>query len=267
MSGARQIVAPAIAGTHIRGMKPPATRIAVITAAVVLGAATLGCGALSQAKQAVDNLSTVADLAQKLGNSDKLTFTAEYRLPEGAAATVVQQPPNVAVIGKDGRFIYTADALYLCDKKSKPATCQKTANTSAGADMDQTSAAYLSAVAGAGFVSAPYALVILTAASVAPGAKVDKSEKKIAGLNSICLHVTGVPADNDPKSADLKEFTACVADNGLLTLFSGTDTGGTTLSVEMTRYSDTADANAFKPPAGYQVIDVDQLQPNKQTGK
>lgn len=233
-------------------------RIATITAAVALGVATLGCGLLSQARQAVNNLSTVADLAQKLANASKLTYTADYKLDDQSVATVVQQPPNAAVVGKNGRFIFTPDAIYLCDTK-KPATCQMTANT-AGSQLDQTSAAYLSSVAGTGFVSAPVALVIMTAASVAPGARVERSERTIAGLTSICLEVTGIPADNDPKSADLTQFSACVSDSGLLTSFAGTDSAGTKLAVEMTRYSETADANAFKPPAGYQVVDVDQLQ-------
>jgi hypothetical protein len=237
-------------------MKLAATRIAIIT---VLGVTALGCGVISQAKQAVDNLATVADLANKLGTSSTLTYTADYKLDDQTVATVVQQPPSVAVMGKDGRFIFTQDAIYLCDKKKKPATCQKTANT-AGPQLDQTSAAYLPAVAGTGFVSAPVALVILTAASVAPGATVEKSERTIAGLKSTCLKVSGIPEDKDPKTVDLREFSACVSDNGLLTSFSGVDSAGTRLAVEMSRYSETVDAKAFQPPAAYQIVDVDRLK-------
>jgi hypothetical protein len=116
-------------------------------------------------------------------------------------------------------------------------------------------------VAGAGFISAPIALVLLTAASVTPGVTVDKSERKIAGQQSSCLKVSGIKPDEDPNSADVQEFTACVADNGLLTLFSGKDTAGTDVSVEMTKFSDKADPKAFEPPAGYKIVEVDQLEP------
>jgi hypothetical protein len=241
-------------------MKLAASRITTITAAVVLGAATLGCGVLSQAKQAVDNLSTVADLVDRLGKASQLTFTAEYKLDDKTTATVVQQPPNFAVLGKDGRYIFTQDAIYLCDKKTKPATCQKSPNN-VDAKLDESSSAYQWAVAGPSFVSAPFVVVMMTAASIAPGVKVDKSERKIAGLQSTCLKITGIPADTDPNTPDLKDFSACVSDNGLLTSFSGTESaGGRNLAVEMTSYKESADPAAFKPPAGYKVVETDQIQ-------
>src|SRR5689334_14033984 len=75
LSDGRQIVASPGDSPHIRGMKL-VTRIAIIAAAVSLGAATLGCGIISQVKQAANNLETVTEVAQKLGDSTKLTFTA-----------------------------------------------------------------------------------------------------------------------------------------------------------------------------------------------
>jgi hypothetical protein len=240
-------------------MKLALTRTAVFTAAAVLGTATLGCGIVSQVKQAADNLTAVTDAAQKLGDMSKLTFTADYKLQDGSTATVVQQPPNAAFVGRDGRFIFTADAMYLCSKKDNAPSCQKTRNTS-GSDLDATAAGYIPGAVGAGFISAPIAVGMMTVAAVTPGAKVDKSDRKIGGLSSTCLKVTGIRPDDDPNTADVKEFTVCIADNGLLTQFSGVDSRNEKVDVELTKYAETADPKQFQPPAGYKIIDVEALQ-------
>jgi hypothetical protein len=241
------------------GMTFPASRIATVTAAVAVAATLLGCGVLSQVKQAASNITTISDLAEKLGKADKLTFTAEYKLSDGSVASVVQQPPNSAYVGRNGRFIVTADAFYLCGTGNGAMSCQKTANT--GGSLDAANAGLIPSVAGAGFVSAPIALALLTAASISPGAKVDKTERKIAGQSSTCIKVSGIKGDNDPSTSDVKDFSACVTDSGLLASFSGDLNNGEHASIEMTRYSGSADAKAFAPPAGAQVVDVDRLQP------
>ena len=239
---------------------PPLSRIASVTAAVALGATALGCGVIGRVKQAADNITTVSELAEKLGNSEKLTFTADYKLSDGSTSQVVQQPPNAAYIGKEGRFIVTADTFYLCSTDSGAMKCQKSKNT--GGQLDAAQAGLIPGVAGAGFVSAPVAVALLTAASLAPGAKVDKSTRKIAGQNSTCVKISGIKSDSSPGTDELKDFTACVTDSGLLSAFEGTLTDGKHASIEMTKYSGTADAKAFEPPAGAEIVDVDNLEPS-----
>jgi len=229
-------------------------------AAVALAATALGCGVISRVKQAADNITTVGELAKKLGNSDKLTFTAEYKLSDGSTATVVQQPPDAAYLGKDGRFIVTADSLYLCGTTDGKVSCQKSENTTG--QLDAGDAGLIPGVAGAGFVSAPVAVAVLTAASLAPGATVAKTTRKIAGQDSTCVKVSGIKTDASPGTADVKDFTACVTDGGLLASFAGTLTDGTNASIELTRYSGSADVAAFAPPAGAQIVDVETLQPS-----
>jgi hypothetical protein len=235
------------------------SRVVVVIAAAVVGAGTLGCGVVSKAKQAVENVSAISDLADKLGKSDQLTYTGTYKMDDGSTATVVQEPPKAAFIGKSGRFILTEDALLLCNGTGSKVACQRSPNQNkVAASADQ--AAYVSAVAGGGFISAPMAVAVMTAAAVVPGTKIDKSEKKIAGVNSTCLHVTGIPADKDPNAVTAKEFTVCVGDNGVLTTFTGVGTDNKKIGVELTKFAGKVDEKSFVPPAGAKIVDVQDIQ-------
>lgn len=235
------------------------SRAVVVIAAAVVSAGTLGCGVVSKAKQAVENVSAISDLADKLGKSDQLTYTGTYKMDDGSTATVVQEPPKAAFVGKSGRFILTEDALLLCSGTGSKVACQRSPNQNkVAASADQ--AAYVSAVAGGGFISAPMAVAVMTAAAVVPGTKIDKSEKKVAGVNSTCLHVTGIPADKDPNAVTAKEFTVCVGDNGVLTTFTGVGTDNKKIGVELTRFSSKVDEKAFVPPAGAKIVDVQDIQ-------
>jgi hypothetical protein len=241
-------------------MNRAGSRIAIVTAAVALSATSLGCGFLSQAKQTVENVAAISDLADKLGKSDGLTFTAEYALDDKSVATVVQQPPKAAFIGKQGRFILTEESLLMCTGTGSKTACQRSPNTTqASSSADQ--AAMMSAIAGGGFINTPMALALMTAAAVIPGTNVDKSERTIAGLNSTCLKVTGIPDDGDPNSVQAKDFTVCVADNGVLTHFTGTGTDNVKLGVELSKFSTTVNASAFAVPAGTKIVDVGEIQP------
>jgi hypothetical protein len=232
------------------------TRAAVVAAAIVLGAATLGCGFIANVGNAVDNLAAVGDLTDKLGKSASLTFTATYSLVDGSGtATVVQQPPKAAFAGKDGTFILTGDALLMCTG-SPAVTCQRAPNAGA----DQAPAEYVSAVAGGGFISAPMAITMITAASVVPGVEIDESSREIAGLAGTCLRATGISSQAQAQGGvDLKELTVCVADNGVLTAFSGVGTDDSRIGVELHTYSTTVNQAAFAPPAGAKVVDVAEL--------
>jgi hypothetical protein len=244
-------------------MTRSAFRASVVVAAAVLGAGALGCGVVSKAKQAVSNVSQMTDVADKLGKSGKLTYSATYKLDDGTTAQVVQQPPNSAFLGKAGRFVLTDASLLWCTTTAKVTTCQRKANTSkiaASADQSQ----YLTAIAGGGFINTPMAVGVLTAAAIVPGVKFDESTVNIAGLSSTCLHVTNIPT-NDTNSADVsaKEFTVCVGDNGVLTRFTGLGTDGKRQGVMLAKFGTSVDANAFKAPAGAKIVDVESLDAPK----
>ena len=92
-------------------MTTTSRRIALIAAAATLGTFSLGCGIV---QNAVDTANTLGEFTDRLGKASSLTYTAEYRT-DGGTVTLVQQPPNFAVLHGDGRLILTADAMTICD--------------------------------------------------------------------------------------------------------------------------------------------------------
>jgi len=241
-------------------MSRTATRLLATAAALLLGAGALGCGPVGQVKQAADNVTAISNLADRLGKSGQLTFTADYKNVSGSegdgkTTMKVQEPPKAAYLAADGRFILTEDTLYQCSGKAgQKVVCQKSP-VQTGDLSKSDRAAYISAVAGGGFISAEMALALMTAAAVVPGVKIAENTATIAGQKSDCLDVTDIPRDQDPNAVTAKEFHVCVSENGLLTRFKGVGTDDKAIGVELTKYSDKVDPQAFVPPKGAQIIE------------
>lgn len=238
--------------------RPVRNRVLVGLVATVLAAGSLGCGVLNQAEEILGAAQVFSEFTDRLRNGATLTYTAEYRATGGETMTLVQQPPKSAYLAKSGKLIFTGDTTYLCGEENGVMTCQKSNNTS----TDNTAnAGIISGIAGPGFVTPQIALALILAAAVVPGAKVTKSEKKIAGQNSLCATASGLDAAADPSDTDApKDFTVCVTDAGVLASFSGTSTNGETVALEMTSFKESADPSAFEPPAGAKIVEVDQIQ-------
>jgi hypothetical protein len=234
---------------------PRKSLLAGFTAAVLV-TGSLGCGAIRAAKNVGENLSTLGDFADKLKKSETLTYQADYKLADGTKVTVAQKPPATAAVGDNGRFLANQEAFYFCDTKQSELTCTKSANTSGEAYDTSTAAAW--GGVGAGFVSAPLALVLLTGALLVPTAKVDKSSSKIVGQKSDCVKVSNLgQAQDNTSDEDLDEFTVCISDQGVLTRFSGKSNKGETKQVEMTSYATKVDDSLLKVPANAKIVDVD----------
>lgn len=245
------------AGPTLACMKLPRLRtIAFGAAATVAVAATLGCGFLSAASNLAGNLTTISDLADKITNSEHATFQATYKLQDGTSVVVAQQPPNSATVGGKGRFIATPDAYYVCDKATGSWVCQKAPTNGS---TDTGNAALATGLAGEGFISAPLAVAVLTAALVVPNAHVDKSTETIAGQKSSCARVSNLAQAQQNESTKVSDFSVCVTDSGVLARFEGTLTDGTKANIELTAYSGTVDSGLFAPPAGAKINDVGQL--------
>jgi hypothetical protein len=245
----------------IPGMTYPRPRLIAFTvAAALVATALLGCGLLASAKNVIKNASTLSDLAEKITKSETATYQADYLESDGSTVTVAQQPPSSAYVSSTGRFITTADFVYLCDTENGQMVCQKSANTS-GSTPDSQDATLAAGVLGAGFVSGPLALVVLTAAILVPTAKVAKSTKTIAGQSSTCAEVTNLQAaQSGPADQTLSDFTVCVTDaSGVLSRFAGTLADGTKADITLTKYSSSVDQTLFAPPPGATVTDVDTL--------
>jgi hypothetical protein len=231
--------------------------IAFAAAAAVAVTATLGCGFLSAASNLAGNISTLSDFADKITKSETATFQATYKLQDGTSVTVAQKPPNAATVSDKGVFVATADSFYLCDKSSGSWVCQKSPNNNGSSTTDPAAA---SAMAGNGFISAPLAVAVLTAAIVVPNAHVDKSTQTIAGQNSTCAKVSNLAqAQQGNETSKVSDFTVCITDSGVLARFEGTTTDGTKANVELTKYSGSVDDSLLQPPAGAQINDVGQL--------
>jgi hypothetical protein len=233
--------------------------IAFATAATVAVTATLGCGFLSAASNLAGNISTLSDFADKITKSEHATFQATYKLQDGTSVTVAQKPPNSATVSDKGTYVSTAEAFYLCDKEDSGWVCQKSpaaGETNTGGDPTLATTA-----AGDGFISAPLAVAVLTAALVVPSAHVDKSTATIAGQKSTCAKVSNLAqAQQGTESSKVSDFTVCITDSGVLARFAGTATDGTKANIELTNYSGSVDDKLFQPPAGAQINDVGQLE-------
>ncbi len=238
-------------------MRHPRTRVLAIVTASVLAVASMGCGLLRSARNVTANAATLGELSDKLSKAEKLTFQAQYKLDDGSIVTVAQKPPNSASVSDKGRFIVTADAFYLCDKQDSGLVCQKSPRQSG--DLSAGDAGLAASVAGAGFISGPMALVLLTAAVIIPTAKVSKSSATIAGQNSTCATVSNLESAQQDETTKLSDFTVCVTDNGVLSRFTGHDSDGKKAGVEMVNYSSTVDDGVLGVPADATVNDVGSL--------
>lgn len=227
-------------------------------------AASLGCGLISQAKNLVQSAKILGDFADRLGKSEQLTYTAEYQVTSGdkEKVTLVQQPPNVAYLGKDGsRVILTQEFLFLCSPENGQMSCQKSANQT-GTTSSAADAGAISTVAGQGFVTPEIAIALVAAAALVPGAKVAESTKTIAGEKSLCADVTGLESAASPSDSEaLQNFSVCVTESGVLASFNGALTSGEKGGVELIKFSDDVDPSAFEPPAGAEIVDLTVTAP------
>jgi hypothetical protein len=247
-------------------MTPRTSRVLVASLATTLAAASLGCGLIEQAQDLVGTAQVLGDFAERLGKSAELTYTAEYRLTGDGnreeKVTLVQEPPKSAFAAATGRAIFMPDTMYFCAEANGAMECQKSPNEAAAAGAPD--AGLVAGIAGPGFITPELALGLIAAAALVPGAEVSQSEKTIAGEASLCATATGLDAAAEPGDTDVpKDFTVCVTEAGVLASFSGTSTNGEKVAIELIKYSPSADASAFEPPANAKIIDVIRIDPTR----
>jgi hypothetical protein len=238
-------------------MTPRIRVVTYITAATLVVATGVGCGVIGAAKKVASNLSTITDFSEKLQNGLKLTYRAEYTDTDGKKVTVQQQPPNSVYLDDTGPLLITADSIYACDNSSGTMTCTKSHLNS---QDDATAALAASSFGTGGFMAGEVGVVLLLAASVVPQAKVTKSSKKIAGQSSDCVKVDNLQGTSNGDT-ELKTFTMCITDQGVVSEFQGTDTSGKTAGTTMTSYSTSIDPSLFNPPPGAVINDLDNPSP------
>ena len=240
------------------GMTPRMRIITYVSAAALVIATTVGCGALSKAKKIAGNAVELGNLSEKMTNAEKLTYKAVYKDSDGGTDEVDQAPPKVAYLSKDSDWIFTGDTIYNCDTESGTLTCSKTANTS-------TDSADTAALLGGGtFMTGALGITLLAAALLLPSSDVKSTSKTIAGQKSTCVDASGLESSDIGSGAtsgtgsddtDISSFSMCVADNGVVTNFVGTDTKGKKSGITMTSFSTNVDNSKFGPPAGATIVD------------
>jgi hypothetical protein len=220
---------------------------AVLVLAAVAALVTAGCGALDNAQRVVGRADLVNDLATRMDRATQLTYAAEYQLPDGKTATIVQaqEPPRAAYTYPGGEVTVTAEATAACAGVGSKVTCTLTAPPTPAARP----AAGLFIDAGKNGMIAPTMVIgLLTAAALDADAVIQQHDTTVAGR-----HVTCVTAER-VENAAAANFDACVTADGVLGSFSGV-VDGSAMEITMINYRETVEAAAFDLPAGATVVD------------
>jgi len=227
---------------------PHPLRTRCLLAAAVLALAALagaGCGTVDARPNVLDRTELVNTLAARLEHAGTQTYTAEYRLPGGAAATITQaqSPARTAYTFPGGKVILAPDATTSCQTIDGTTACTLTAPPAANAPAN---AALLTKISARGLVAPSVVVGLLTTAALNPDTQIEHRDTTVAGQHAACVKT---------RVADGAGFDACVTDNGVLGSFAGT-VDGTTIDIVLTRYAETVTAaDAFAIPPGAQITD------------
>jgi hypothetical protein len=229
----------------VRRARPHRAGTRLAGGALLVVAALAGCEAGGSAQQIIDRARLVNDLAARLDRAGQLTYTAEYQLPGGEAATIAQaQPPRTAYTYPGGKLVVQPDTIAECRTDGGAAVCTVTPRPSPGVEPPQR----VLRGGGRGIVPPTTVVGLLTAASLDSNAVIAQHDTTIAGEHATCVDVSGV------ENAAASNFTACITSNGVLGEFRGT-VSGVPVELTLTRLVGTVTGDAFALPAGAQVND------------
>jgi hypothetical protein len=225
---------------------PPVQAFSRVLAASLLALlAVAGCGDLEQAAAAGSSRNDLAgNLADQLGGSASLTYTATYQLAGGKTATIsqAQEPTRSAYVYPGGKVIVTADAITRCEPSGKKLTCTMTAPAS------PAPAGVFTGAGKSGMALPESVLSLLNSASLDADKTVKQHDTTIAGHHASCVELSDVDAAAGGK------FTACVTNEGVLGSFTGTADGAFE-DVAMTRFTDNVEPDAFEPTPQATLVD------------
>jgi hypothetical protein len=217
--------------------------VALALAAALLGAA--GCGSLAEAQQVIGRADLVNDLSARLSAAELLTYSADYQLPGGRAASIAraQDPARSAYVYPGGKLIVTEEATTECVGAGRAATCRLTAPPSPSSNP---TGGLFSEPGTHGLIPPTVVVSLLTDAALDPDAVIQQHDTTVAGVHATCLDVRAV--ENAPA------FDACITTDGVLGSFSGV-VNGSLVEITLTRYGDAVTSGAFDPPPGARLLD------------
>lgn len=192
---------------------------------------------------APDQSGLITDLADRLAQSESMTFTAAYELADGEVATVsrAQNPKRLALDYPGGKLVVDDREATACGPASGGMLCTVSPASTVSAQL-------LDAASAAGLPAPASVAELLVTAAFDPNVVVDLRDTTLVGRHATCVGVSGMTS--------APPFEICVTSDGVLGSFAGT-VGGHPVRLTLTRFRTDVDATAFDPPAGATVIEQD----------
>ncbi|MFG3419517.1 hypothetical protein ACIBTZ_14185 [Micromonospora sp. NPDC049460] len=224
-------------------MPAASTTLRMLAVSVIASLTVTGCQTLDDAGRAIGRADLVNDVAARLDGALELTYSADYQLPGGQTATIVQaqEPARSAYTWPGGKLTVTPEATTRCETAAGRATCTLEAPPAPNA---KPSVALFTEAKQQGLVTPPIVVGLLTAAALEPDAVITQSDTTLAGRHATCVDVERSSGD----------FIACVTTEGALGSFTG-QVDGKPVELALHRYRETVDATAFALPSGAGVVD------------
>ncbi|MET8088929.1 hypothetical protein [Micromonospora sp. NPDC005220] len=224
-------------------MPAASTTLRMLAVSVIASLTVTGCQTFEDAGVAMGRSELVNDLAARLDRALELTYSADYQLPGGQRASIVQaqDPARSTYTYPGGQLTVTPEAITRCTTAGARPECTLIAPPTPGSKPTVT---LFGEANRQGLVTPPVVVGLLTAAALDPQAVIKQSDTTVAGHHAACVAVESSSGD----------FTTCVTTEGVLGSFTG-PVDGKPMELALSDYSTTVDENAFDPPAGAGVID------------
>ncbi|MEU0547406.1 hypothetical protein [Micromonospora sp. NPDC005979] len=224
-------------------MPAATTTLRMLAVSVIASLTVTGCQTVEDAGSAMGRSDLVNDLAARLDRALELTYTADYQLPGGQTAAIVQaqDPARSAYTYPGGRLTVTPDAVTRCTAAGGRTVCTLVAPPTPGT---KPTVALFDEANQQGLVTPPVVVGLLTAAALDPQAVIKQSDTTVAGHHAACVEVQRSDGD----------FSACVTTEGVLGSFLGS-VDGKPMELALSDYSESVEKDAFDPPAGAGVLD------------
>ncbi|MFI5926788.1 hypothetical protein ACIA3K_12475 [Micromonospora sp. NPDC051543] len=224
-------------------MPAATTTLRMLAVSVIASLTVTGCQTFEDAGSAMGRSDLVNDLAARLDRALELTYTADYQLPGGQSAAIVQaqDPARSAYTYPGGRLTVTPDAVTRCTATGGRTVCTLVPPPTPGS---KPTVALFDEANQQGLVTPPVVVGLLTAAALDPQAVIKQSDTTVAGHHAACVEVQRSDGD----------FSACVTTEGVLGSFLGS-VDGKPMELALSDYSESVEKDAFDPPAGAGVVD------------
>ncbi|RAN98717.1 hypothetical protein [Micromonospora saelicesensis] len=225
-------------------MPAASTTLRMLAVSVIASLTVTGCQTFEDAGVAMGRSELVNDLAARLDRALELTYSADYQLPGGQRAAIVQaqDPARSTYTYPGGQLTVTPEAITRCTTTGARPQCTLITPPTPGSKPTVT---LFGEANQQGLVTPPVVVGLLTAAALDPQAVIKQSDTTVAGHHAACVAV---------ESSSSGDFTACVTTEGVLGSFTG-PVDGKPMELALSSYTATVDEGAFEPPADADVVD------------